>query len=92
MFVISDIIFLIYLYQRYIYRVDPQRLNEFGTSGDMFDQEGKIKPIDESLKNEDTATQAAITEGSGDDKQENKDANKKPYSPKSKNKKAKKED
>ncbi|CAP23556.2 Protein CBG03077 [Caenorhabditis briggsae] len=28
----DDIIFLIYLYQRWAYRVDPTRLNEFGTS------------------------------------------------------------
>ncbi|VDK59846.1 unnamed protein product [Cylicostephanus goldi] len=28
----DDIIFLIYLYQRWIYRVDPNRMNEFGTS------------------------------------------------------------
>jgi hypothetical protein len=26
----DDIIFLIYLYQRYVYRVDPLRRNEFG--------------------------------------------------------------
>ncbi|TMS37155.1 hypothetical protein L596_004147 [Steinernema carpocapsae] len=30
----DDIIFLIYLYQRWIYRVDPTRVNEFGTSLD----------------------------------------------------------
>ncbi|CAI2334011.1 unnamed protein product [Caenorhabditis sp. 36 PRJEB53466] len=28
----DDIIFLIYLYQRWAYRVDPTRMNEFGTS------------------------------------------------------------
>uniref|UniRef100_A0A914D4B1 Cleft lip and palate associated transmembrane protein n=1 Tax=Acrobeloides nanus TaxID=290746 RepID=A0A914D4B1_9BILA len=28
----DDIIFLIYIYQRWIYRVDPKRVNEFGTS------------------------------------------------------------
>ncbi|VDM64299.1 unnamed protein product, partial [Angiostrongylus costaricensis] len=28
----DDIIFLVYLYQRWIYRVDPKRVNEFGTS------------------------------------------------------------
>uniref|UniRef100_A0AC34PV32 Cleft lip and palate associated transmembrane protein n=1 Tax=Panagrolaimus sp. JU765 TaxID=591449 RepID=A0AC34PV32_9BILA len=28
----DDIIFLIYLYQRWIYRVDPKRVNEYGTS------------------------------------------------------------
>jgi hypothetical protein len=29
----DDIIFLIYLYQRWIYRVDPTRVNEFGQGG-----------------------------------------------------------
>lgn len=28
----DDIVFLIFLYQRWIYRVDPTRVNEFGTS------------------------------------------------------------
>ena len=37
-FRVSDIIFCIYLYQRWIYRVDPKRVNEFGTSGEMADQ------------------------------------------------------
>ncbi len=31
----DDIVFFVFLYQRWIYRVDPTRLNEFGTSGDM---------------------------------------------------------
>ncbi|KAJ8385036.1 hypothetical protein AAFF_G00195660 [Aldrovandia affinis] len=29
----DDVVFFIYLYQRWIYRVDPNRMNEFGTSG-----------------------------------------------------------
>lgn len=29
----SDIIFFIYLYQRWVYREDPNRVNEFGSSG-----------------------------------------------------------
>lgn len=33
----TDIIFCIYVYQRWIYRVDPKRVNEFGTSGDMLE-------------------------------------------------------
>lgn len=33
--IFADIIFCIYLYQRWIYRVDPTRVNEFGTSGEM---------------------------------------------------------
>jgi len=37
---LTDIIFCIYLYQRWIYRVDPKRVNEFGTSAEMLDQQG----------------------------------------------------
>lgn len=33
-FCFVDIVFFIYLYQRYIYRVDPKRVNEFGTTGE----------------------------------------------------------
>lgn len=29
----DDIVFLVYVYQRWIYRVDPTRVNEFGTTG-----------------------------------------------------------
>ncbi|ESO06447.1 hypothetical protein HELRODRAFT_64937 [Helobdella robusta] len=35
----DDIIFCIYLYQRWIYRVDPKRINEFGTSAEMMEDE-----------------------------------------------------
>ena len=38
----DDIVFFIFLYQRYIYRVDKSRVNEFGFSGEMLDEaEGK---------------------------------------------------
>ncbi|EUB62754.1 Cleft lip and palate transmembrane protein [Echinococcus granulosus] len=39
-----DVIFFIYLYQRWIYRIDPKRVNEFGVSKEMLDdrkEEGK---------------------------------------------------
>ena len=32
---VSDVIFFIYLYQKYIYPTDHKRVNEFGTTGDM---------------------------------------------------------
>jgi hypothetical protein len=35
----ADIIFCIYVYQRYIYRVDPKRVNEFGVSGEMLTEQ-----------------------------------------------------
>ena len=31
-------IFFIYLYQRYVYSVDPKRVNEFGTSQEMLEK------------------------------------------------------
>uniref|UniRef100_T1J5T4 Cleft lip and palate transmembrane protein 1 n=1 Tax=Strigamia maritima TaxID=126957 RepID=T1J5T4_STRMM len=31
----DDIVFFIFLYQRWVYRVDPSRVNEFGTSAEM---------------------------------------------------------
>lgn len=33
----DDIIFFIFLYQRWIYRVDPSRVNEFGVSQEMLE-------------------------------------------------------
>lgn len=34
-FPFTDIVFFIFLYQRYIYKVDKSRVNEFGFSGEM---------------------------------------------------------
>jgi len=39
----DDVIFFIFLYQRYIYRVDHSRLNEFGVSGEMLEEAAKKK-------------------------------------------------
>lgn len=39
----DDIIFIIYLYQRWIYRVDPTRVNEFGISGEDMGQKSQIE-------------------------------------------------
>merc|ERR1719189_2437487 len=39
----DDIVFFIFLYQRYIYRVDHSRVNEFGFSGDMLEEAEKKK-------------------------------------------------
>jgi len=66
---IADIIFCIYLYQRWIYRVDPKRVNEFGTSGEMVDQpqvadgqNGTVPAIDSTANSD----EAAATEVIGD--------------------------
>ena len=37
-FVIADVIFLIYLYQRWAYPVDKKRVNEFGFGGEDEDE------------------------------------------------------
>ncbi|GBF90245.1 hypothetical protein Rsub_03378 [Raphidocelis subcapitata] len=37
----DDIIFMIFLYQRWIYRVDKSRVNEFGFSGEMAEEREK---------------------------------------------------
>lgn len=41
-----DVVFFIYLYQRWIYRVDPTRVNEFGMSGEA---PAAAAPVDEAL-------------------------------------------
>ncbi|CAF2807681.1 unnamed protein product [Rotaria sp. Silwood2] len=42
----DDIIFFIYLYQRYIYPVDRTRVNEFGTTGET---DSSIIPVDHEI-------------------------------------------
>ena len=37
----DDIVFFIFLYQRYIYKVDSKRVNEFGFSAEMLDEKNK---------------------------------------------------
>lgn len=54
----DDIIFLIYVYQKYIYGVDMKRVNEFGVSGEQL--EGKTGPEGQAIEASpegDTATQ-----------------------------------
>lgn len=73
----DDIIFIIYLYQRWIYRVDPKRVNEFGISGE--DLQGN--------KTETAAIESSVSAGdvSNDDSQRKQ-------SKKQKSKTSKKED
>lgn len=39
-------VFLVYLYQKYKYKVDYSRVNEFGVSGDDLKQSKEEKPIE----------------------------------------------
>ena len=52
----DDIIFLIFLYQRWIYRVDHSRVNEFGISGDDIAEA-------ERSKKQGSAPAAPVTDG-----------------------------
>ncbi|VDK42065.1 unnamed protein product [Anisakis simplex] len=62
----DDIIFLIYIYQRWIYRVDPTRLNEFGVSledptGEKAAEEERKKL--EAISDEPRSDHTHITDG-----------------------------
>ncbi|KAL1122303.1 hypothetical protein AAG570_003708 [Ranatra chinensis] len=49
----DDVVFFIFLYQRWIYKTDPTRINEFGFSADMEDETKTGKPSENaSIKNE----------------------------------------
>lgn len=52
MFYLLDIVFFIFLYQRWIYKTDLSRLNEYGFSGEM-EQAASVK----------NPPQLAITQG-----------------------------
>jgi len=51
----DDIVFFIFLYQKYIYKEDPTRVNEFGYSAEMLDEnavDNKENPVaDEAIEN-----------------------------------------
>ena len=58
----DDIIFIIFLYQRWIYRVDLSRVNEFGISGDDIAQAAL-----EQQQQQQQGVQQQITDGSNQD-------------------------
>ena len=41
----DDIVFFIFLYQKYIYKEDPTRVNEFGYSAEMIEDNGNAEKI-----------------------------------------------
>jgi hypothetical protein len=57
----DDVVFLIYVYQRWIYPVDPKRMNEFGTSGE--------NPSSVSPEVDSTDGSSSQTETEGESKQ-----------------------
>ena len=66
---VLDVIFFIFLYQKWIYPVDHRRINEYGTSGEI---EEKIKqglsPGDDSADNISNGTAASAKESAIEDK------------------------
>lgn len=51
-------VFLIFLYQRWIYRVDPTRVNEFGYAAESVEEEvqaieGEVLAVEEEKKEDD---------------------------------------
>uniref|UniRef100_A0A8B9HEM0 CLPTM1 regulator of GABA type A receptor forward trafficking n=1 Tax=Astyanax mexicanus TaxID=7994 RepID=A0A8B9HEM0_ASTMX len=57
----DDVVFFIYLYQRWIYRVDPNRVNEFGTSGLDHSKDNSAQAADGETTTT-TTTTPAITD------------------------------
>merc|ERR1712038_466905 len=63
----DDIVFFIFLYQRYIYKEDKSRVNEFGFSGDMLEESEKKNSLENSNTEEETPAeqdQLAVTDAS----------------------------
>jgi len=59
---LADIVFFIYLYQRWIYRVDPKRVNEYGTSGEDELRRGQGEPSgDKAVSANGPSTDGTIT-------------------------------
>ncbi|KAI1765934.1 cleft lip and palate transmembrane 1 [Hypoxylon sp. FL1150] len=59
----DDIIFFIYLYQRWAYKIDYTRVNEFGQGGDDAAEETKTEP--KSLPKDDASTAKIIEKAAG---------------------------
>jgi hypothetical protein len=57
----DDIVFFIFLYQRWIYKVDKKRVNEFGFSGEMLEnfENEKASKDNKALTNGNAAEKSA---------------------------------
>merc|ERR1719154_100230 len=68
----DDIVFFIFLYQRYIYKEDKSRVNEFGFSGDMLEEKDETTQENgdtKALENqEDEEKKDETTQENGDTK------------------------
>merc|ERR1719244_1976115 len=68
----DDIVFFIFLYQRYIYKEDKTRVNEFGYSADMLDDDNK--ETQGNVDHEDSLAPLAIEESAEEIQAENLDS------------------
>lgn len=64
----DDVIFLIYLYQRWIYPVDKKRVNEFGFGGESDDQSSLTSDSQTLLTSDSHTSQEATSVADGDKK------------------------
>uniref|UniRef100_A0A182S894 Cleft lip and palate transmembrane protein 1 n=1 Tax=Anopheles maculatus TaxID=74869 RepID=A0A182S894_9DIPT len=80
----DDIVFFIFLYQRWIYKVDSKRVNEFGFSAEM------LASKDNATASKDPAPLAEPSSPSSADEQEAPEAGSQPSSPNAKKRKNKK--
>lgn len=63
----DDVIFFIWLYQGWKYKVDFKRVNEFGQGGDSDDEEEESKPLTDSEKK---VMKEVVKETKGETKEE----------------------
>jgi hypothetical protein len=93
---VADIVFLIYVYQRYIYPVDKSRVNEYGTSQEMLEGDAPTDAPPDALPLEGAPAIAAPASAASASSPELNGASPSPPKPKThskqKNKKAKKND
>ena len=66
----DDVVFLVFLYQAYIYRVDKSRNNEYGYSYQNDDNDGDNADIDDNDNNNDNVDQLVITTTDSDQQYE----------------------
>jgi len=87
----DDIVFFIFLYQRYIYKEDPNRVNEYGISANMLAEDQQPTSTSETA-DENNGEKKQLTNESADGDQLEGEVKKKEGGGKSKSKKSKKDD
>lgn len=93
----SDIVFFIFLYQRWIYKVDSKRINEFGFSAEMLaEQQAKSNQTnaltdggsDPKVADDSVPAPAAVSSGASSDESKSQPSSPNAGAKKRKNKKS----